>query len=1291
MVNDTFDYQVEVHDSDGYGIASYAISGQPSGIIINSLGKFHGGSALGTIQGYTVTVTVTNDNVSANTAETKFIFGFVRISQQGILTLYNIMAVRDKTKKYILIYSGLFAAFCLLFIFTGTIGIAEQSSPDAIAIRVMPNPNYFSPGRWYKDQGFTGSPQSLTVDGYEAVRDGRTVYVNAANMKDDKIFTNIYIISYNQNPEPATVDIFGKILKHWKFNSNITATGECSISSIICHDDGSCADNYECVDNKCVLDDENKVNCFIDADCPSGSFCNSLKAKIIRDVKRLSEFVGVNETIEKYRWVNGHYPKLSAGTYLPNKTVSTWPSWDETLGAELGTTLPRDLINRLGKCKNDDEENKKFHPVTCWDNLKKEFAGTIISDNQPEISDQLKLPAASSAYIYTVKPDGSAYSICGVMESGYWTTLEHGACEGSANTPQYHGVTDNHAPIITCGALQGLENSEFIGYISAYDRDDDELQWTLDSSINWLTDSNLYGTDVKNYKKIQTQAGATGSYEFDIKVEDNKGGVGTTTCAIQINEANSPMILTIPDQSTSCSLDFIINARDPNEQYPLSFDFTDSPLSCFEIIDGSQCHIKQGTTGLSTGNFNVKAININGKESNLTSFNLNILPNNPPQITILNNNNYITYTAGDTLNVDILSAEDTDYPLTYELSPELLDGFIETFQKNADNKFVYNISGKLANTVSLPDGTTNFDFTINITDSCDRTSNSNLAIIAENTAPSFSFTVDNQLEAIDFGTNRTATKQITATDTENNEISYSIASPVSSFSINSEGLISMPIDDTMGGIYNITVTATDEYGAASSESFVLTVTVKELPPAFISASCSGKAKHNPSNGDQINEFTCNVSINSDNAIASPITYSLVDQSGCTGCAADSNLEINKINNSDYEALISGFPPNLTQTYKMLIKATDSNLESNTQNFDLTVATYCGDGTIQMPSGYESPGIVEECEVDTFINSDDPVPAGVGFNFNGEDCVSQGYDLISGTSLGCVDDTNKLTCKISQGTCDYFTTWNLSGNVKDGLTGNNVSGAKVSAQGDHNGDPNFEYKSATTDENGDFMLSVPGYLNGDITSNGGVPYKVDHIAITASDKTGGVNDLFLIPGYNDHNNILESQQFFIMPNNWADPWAGVGAIITRWDGIRELDSHLQWNPGPSHLYYRSTPLNGSKVSLSTGCTDGVTTNIKQEAIIIGSPTIGSTYGYFIDNFLNNGAPLPDECIGATLDFNSNVIVQVLDENAKLIKQFRASDHSERYWNIFTMIPSDNPIIIMPVDPANAYTDSQPNAP
>ncbi|MCK5358306.1 MAG: hypothetical protein KAJ48_07915, partial [Elusimicrobiales bacterium] len=113
-----------------------------------------------------------------------------------------------------------------------------QTSTDAIAIRIVPNENHFSALRWYQDQNFSGSPQSLTVDGYEAVRDGRTVYVNVANVSGSALYTNIYLISYNQEAESATIDIFGNILSHWKFNTNLTVDGLCrGLPSVFCLQD----------------------------------------------------------------------------------------------------------------------------------------------------------------------------------------------------------------------------------------------------------------------------------------------------------------------------------------------------------------------------------------------------------------------------------------------------------------------------------------------------------------------------------------------------------------------------------------------------------------------------------------------------------------------------------------------------------------------------------------------------------------------------------------------------------------------------------------------------------------------------------------------------------------------------------------------------------------------------------------------------------------------------------------------------------------------------------------------
>lgn len=134
-------------------------------------------------------------------------------------------------KKIILISLLPFLFVGAFLFFKNSSVLAQGSSSDAIAVRIIPNPNHLSAQRWYQAQGFSGSPQSLMVDGYKAVRDGRTVYVSATNVVGTNLYTNIYLISYDQAANYQTVDIFGRILKNWKFNININNNvGTCSIS-----------------------------------------------------------------------------------------------------------------------------------------------------------------------------------------------------------------------------------------------------------------------------------------------------------------------------------------------------------------------------------------------------------------------------------------------------------------------------------------------------------------------------------------------------------------------------------------------------------------------------------------------------------------------------------------------------------------------------------------------------------------------------------------------------------------------------------------------------------------------------------------------------------------------------------------------------------------------------------------------------------------------------------------------------------------------------------------------------
>ncbi|MBU1940661.1 MAG: hypothetical protein KKC68_02695, partial [Candidatus Thermoplasmatota archaeon] len=79
-----------------------------------------------------------------------------------------------------------------------------------------------SPLEWYeKNVGTKGNPEALEVDGYPAIKDGRTIYVASTNIVAGKIFSNIYLISYNEGAEPEVLQILAQLTSNWKFNINI--------------------------------------------------------------------------------------------------------------------------------------------------------------------------------------------------------------------------------------------------------------------------------------------------------------------------------------------------------------------------------------------------------------------------------------------------------------------------------------------------------------------------------------------------------------------------------------------------------------------------------------------------------------------------------------------------------------------------------------------------------------------------------------------------------------------------------------------------------------------------------------------------------------------------------------------------------------------------------------------------------------------------------------------------------------------------------------------------------------
>ena len=470
------------------------------------------------------------------------------------------------------------AVFCLI----GPVAAQETPAPsaDAIAVRVVPNPNHYSISRWYESQGFNGSPQSLTVDGYEAIRDGRTVYVNAANVDTagKKIYSNIYLISYNQNPEPKTVDILGQIIAHWQFNTNLGQIGACDISSSRCQTAADCVSGQVCAANDlaagtCQL--VTPVKCLLDSDCPVNFFCTSSKAKITRDLERLGQLEELKEALFGFKNINGHYPLLTSGSYIPGYSLSVWPSW-------LGTFLPNlaaarifsDPINRLGPCPD-------FDPGTCWNEDTKRFWQP---PSLPADAPRIVLPGGSYAFVYNTDANGSDYSLCAVLESRYppldynfssFNPVSFNCATGGVVTG---GGSGNTAPYLSGVSLTGSAGQEYNGFVKAADAEGNPLTWVLETAdTTWTGWKNndaegqapvLMATNDPNQKKIYAQrAGAPGNYLIGLTISDGQGGTLATTTSLVITNP-TPFI-------EAADGEYVL---DPTVPFGYSFSFSGSNI-----------------------------------------------------------------------------------------------------------------------------------------------------------------------------------------------------------------------------------------------------------------------------------------------------------------------------------------------------------------------------------------------------------------------------------------------------------------------------------------------------------------------------------------------------------------------------------------------------------------------------------------------------------------------------------------------------------------------------------------
>lgn len=195
---------------------------------------------------------------------------------------------------------------------------------DAIGIRIVENDEYLSPLAWYRASGFSGDPSETTVDGFQAVVDGRSTYVAVPNYASGSLYPNIVILSYNYGAGSDTIAIFKMLLENMSFVTNLEDTEKCYSRSLGSYNDTVCTSDIDCKTN--------------------GYQCGSEKLKLQRDMRRLTDITDLMSA------VGLSSPQITSGSYVRSLTSSVWGSWDAVLAEALGTSVAADPLNQYRSC-----------------------------------------------------------------------------------------------------------------------------------------------------------------------------------------------------------------------------------------------------------------------------------------------------------------------------------------------------------------------------------------------------------------------------------------------------------------------------------------------------------------------------------------------------------------------------------------------------------------------------------------------------------------------------------------------------------------------------------------------------------------------------------------------------------------------------------------------------------------------------------------------------------------------------------------------------------------------------
>ncbi|HQF56888.1 MAG TPA: hypothetical protein PK831_00040 [Candidatus Magasanikbacteria bacterium] len=259
----------------------------------------------------------------------------------------------------------------------------NETNDDVLGIQIFENEQGFesSAASWYASYfPEAPAPTNITISSgkrsYEGVKEGNNYYINAQNIVQENgdfvAYNNILAFSVNEGATQDTLNVLAQIIDSLALNLNVNDFGYCLTDGLVgitklpmdpkiqaAISDVSCSSDFDCRDtNGNPLKGTNGI-------------CSNAETKFFRDIKRLEDINTIQEALDKYfveHPVSSYDFKadLKGGTYIPGYTVSTWPSWNNTLGSYLKDYLSTDRlplgeINTWTACTDINAESQ-----TCW-------------------------------------------------------------------------------------------------------------------------------------------------------------------------------------------------------------------------------------------------------------------------------------------------------------------------------------------------------------------------------------------------------------------------------------------------------------------------------------------------------------------------------------------------------------------------------------------------------------------------------------------------------------------------------------------------------------------------------------------------------------------------------------------------------------------------------------------------------------------------------------------------------------------------------------------------------------